>query len=393
MLDNISTKEKDVFFPTYERLPIGNITRASGMFIYTESGEKYLDAIAGLGVNALGHSHPEIVQAVQEQASRYMHLSNLYIQDVQVELAEKLIALSGFEKVFLTNSGTEAVEGALKLARKYFSSTEKTELVGISNCFHGRTFGALSVMDKSKYRDGFAPFVGDAIATKSYSEEDLLRSVSDKTAAVIIEPIQGEGGIIEIPISYVTLLHQLRERHGFLIIADEIQSGIGRTGKFFAFEHYGLKPDIVIVAKAIGGGLPMGAILANNSIASCFKAGVHGTTFGGNALACAAGLVVLTKIQDGMMDQVQVESNSFRTKLEDLRNQFPQSIKEVRGKGFMIGIEFSKNVKSAYEKMLERGIITNVTANSVLRLLPPLLFSAEHSDIVVKELGTILSEE
>lgn len=393
MIDNISNKERNVFFPTYERLPIGNITKASGMFIYTESGEKYLDAIAGLGVNALGHSHPEVVQAVQEQANRYMHLSNLYVQDVQVELAGKLVALSGFEKVFLTNSGTEAVEGALKLARKYFSSTEKTELLGISNCFHGRTFGALSVMDKSKYRDGFAPFVGGAIATKSYSEEDLIQSVSEKTAAVIIEPIQGEGGIIELPISYVALLHQLQERYGFLIIADEIQSGIGRTGKFFAFEHYGLKPDIVVVAKAIGGGLPLGAILTNNSIASCFKPGVHGTTFGGNALACAAGAVVLTKIQDGLMDQVQLESSSFRTKLEDLRSQFPQRIMEIRGKGFMLGMEFSGDVKSIYEKLLQRNIITNVTANSVLRLLPPLLFSAEHSDIVVNELGTMLSVE
>jgi len=212
-----------------------------------------------------------------------MHLSNLYLQEVQVELAEKLSAMSGWSKIFFTNSGTEAVEGALKLARKYFSSPKKSELIGVSNCFHGRTYGALSVMDKEKYRNGFGPFLDESKCLISYSEENLLQSVSEKTAAVIIEVIQGEGGVIEVPVSFVNSLHELQNKYGFLIIADEIQSGIGRTGKFFAYDHYGLRPDIVVCAKAIGGGLPLGAILSNDTIASAFTPGVHGTTIIGSS--------------------------------------------------------------------------------------------------------------
>src|SRR5947209_13559975 len=188
----LSEREKKIFFPTYDRLPIGEVTSASGVYIHTADGSKYLDCIAGLGVNALGHSHPRVVEAVQHQAARYMHLSNLYLQDVQVELAEQLSALSGWEKIFFTNSGTEAVEGALKLARKYFSSADKAGLVGVSNAFHGRTFGALSVMDKAKYREGFGPFVSNATSLVPYSEENLLSQVSEKTAAVILEAIPVE---------------------------------------------------------------------------------------------------------------------------------------------------------------------------------------------------------
>jgi predicted acetylornithine/succinylornithine family transaminase len=389
--DALYTRDKKVFFPTYDRFTIGQIVSASGTYIYTENGDRYLDVIAGLGVNALGHSHPAIVKAVQEQAALYMHLSNLYLQDVQVALAEKLSAMSGWSKVFFTNSGTEAVEGALKLARKYFSSPDKSELVGVSNCFHGRTYGALSVMDKEKYRNGYGPFIEDSKCMIPYSEENLLQSVSEKTAAVIIEVIQGEGGIVEIPVSFVNALHELQNKYGFLIIADEIQSGIGRTGKFFAYDHYGLRPDIVVCAKAIGGGLPLGAILSNDTIASAFTPGAHGTTFGGNALACAAGLAVLTELEGGLIEKVNTESAYLHHKLFELKEKYPQTITEIRGKGFMIGVELAKPAKEIHNSLLEKKFITNVTANTVLRLLPPLIFDHENTDDFIRAFDEVLS--
>ncbi len=390
-IDSLSDREKKVFFPTYERFSIGKVVSASGSYIYTENGDKYLDVIAGLGVNALGHSHPAVVKAVQEQVVSYMHLSNLYLQDVQVELAEKLSQLSGWSKVFFTNSGTEAVEGALKLARKYFSSADKTELIGVSNAFHGRTYGALSVMDKGKYRDGFGPFLEEAGSLIPYSEENLQKRVSAKTAAVIIEVIQGEGGIVEIPVPFVETLHRLQNKFGFLIIADEIQSGIGRTGKFFAYDHYGLQPDIVVCAKAIGGGLPLGAILSNETVASAFKPGMHGTTFGGNALACAAGLAVLTELENGLLDQVNTESEYLISRLYKLKAKYSETIKEIRGKGFMIGVELLKPAKEIHIALLEKKIITNVTANTVLRLLPPLIFNHENTDTFISEFDSVLT--
>jgi acetylornithine/N-succinyldiaminopimelate aminotransferase len=390
--DALYARDKKVFFPTYDRFTIGQIVSASGPYIYTENGDRYLDVIAGLGVNALGHSHPAVVKAVQEQAASYMHLSNLYLQDVQVELAEKFSAMSGWSKVFFTNSGTEAVEGALKLARKYFSSPDKIELVGVSNCFHGRTYGALSVMDKEKYRKDFGPFLEDSKCMIPYSEENLLQSVSEKTASVIIEVIQGEGGIVEIPVSFVNTLHELQNKFGFLIIADEIQSGIGRTGKFFAYDHYGLRPDIVVCAKAIGGGLPLGAILSNDTIASAFTPGAHGTTFGGNALACAAGLAVLTELENGLLDQVQSESAYLHHKLFELKEKYPQAITEIRGKGFMIGVELAKPAKEIHIALLEKKFITNVTANTVLRLLPPLIFDHANTDDFIRAFDEVLSE-
>ncbi len=390
--DSLSSREKEVFFPTYERFLIGEVSYASGVYIYTESGDRYLDAIAGLGVNALGHSHPAIVKAVQEQAGRYMHLSNLYLQDVQVELAEKLSALSGLSKVFFTNSGTEAVEGALKLARKYFSSPEKTELVGVSNSFHGRTYGALSVMDKEKYRDGYGPFLGESICLTPYSEENLSQRVSEKTAAVILEVIQGEGGIVEVPQSFIKTLNELQNKFGFLIIADEIQSGVGRTGKFFAYEYFGLKPDIIVCAKALGGGLPLGAILSNDTISSAFKPGTHGTTFGGNAIACAAGLAVLSELENGLMDKVNSESGYLLSSLAEMKEKYPRIISEIRGKGFMIGVDLAASAKEVHSKLLERRMITNVTANSVLRLLPPLIFDHESTDMFIDALDSVFLE-
>lgn len=370
---SLAEREKQVIFQTYERLPIGEVVSATGSYITTADGKKYLDAIAGLGVNALGHSDQMLVAAIQHQAEQYLHLSNLYLQAPQVRLAELLTDMTGWEKVFFTNSGTEAVEGALKLARKFFSTEDKTDIIGFHNGFHGRTYGPLSVMDTQKYRNGFGPFIPNAHAVDPTS---LADRISSATAAVIVEVIQGEGGICELPASGIDKLHALQKEFGFLIIADEIQSGVGRTGSFFSYEQVGLKPDIVVCAKAIGGGLPLGTILTRNDIAAALTPGTHGTTFGGNALACSAGIVVLERLRSGLLTHVQEVSASFHAQLHALRAQYPTVIRDIRGKGFMIGIGMHTSAKMAAEMLLaQHQIIVNVTANDVIRLLPPLIWT------------------
>ncbi len=373
---SLAEREKSALFHTYDRLAIGEVTHAEGSYIHTASGEKYLDLICGLGVTGLGHSHPKIVSAITEQAGKYLHLSNLYLQEPQVRLAEQIKALSGYDKVFFCNSGTEAVEGALKLARKYASKNSRYQIFGLTNAFHGRTYGPLSLMDNAKYRAGFTPLL-DGMACIDPS--DLAASITEHTAAIILECIQGEGGIREVSPETVTLLKSLQKDHGILLIADEIQSGAGRTGTFFSFETLGLKPDIVVAAKAIGGGLPLGAIIANDEVASAFTPGVHGTTFGGNALSCVAGSALLDELASGVMDQVNTTSAWFFNELNTLKEKYPDTIGEIRGKGMMIGIELGEQAKKVQLALLEQQIITNVTATSVLRLLPPL--NIEQADL------------
>ena len=380
-MTSLAEREKASLFPTYDRLPIGAVTLAEGVHITTESGVTYLDAISGLGVNALGHSHPAVVQAIREQAGKFLHLSNLYLQEPQVVLAEKLERASGWERTFFTNSGTEAVEGAIKLVRKVFSSEAKTEVLGVANGFHGRTYAPLSIMDKGKYRENFGPFVADASCIASYDVSALEEAVSDRTAAVIVEAIQGEGGIVEMPEEFAQALTELREKHRFLVIADEIQSGIGRSGRFFAYEHLGMKPDVVVVAKAIGGGLPLGAILTRRELADVMRAGVHGTTFGGNALACVAGSATLDLVEKTYMDNAAHEGEFLLRSFQQLSESCPKLIREVRGKGLMLGIEFTARAREVQKQLLESAhIITNVTAGEVLRMLPPLIFERKHSE-------------
>ena len=391
-MTSLAEREKTSLFPTYDRLPIGAVTSALGVHLTTETGITYLDAIAGLGVNALGHSHPAVVEAIRAQAGKYLHLSNLYLQEPQVLLAEKLERASEWERTFFTNSGTEAVEGAIKLVRKFFSSQSKTEVMGVANGFHGRTYAPLSVMDKAKYREHFGPFVADASCIPSYNISALEEAVSERTAAVIVEAIQGEGGIVEMPQEFARALMELRDKHDFLIIADEIQSGVGRTGRFFAYEHVGMKPDVVVLAKAIGGGLPLGAILTRKELAEALRAGVHGTTFGGNALACVAGAVTLDLVEKTYMDNAAHEGEYLRRSLEQLREAHPTAIRDVRGRGLMIGVEFTSGAREIQKKLLEANIITNVTAGEVLRMLPPLIFERKHSEELTQALAKAVSE-
>ena len=383
-------REHDRFIPTYKRLPI-EVDRAEGMYVFARDGRRYLDFLGGIAVNSLGHCHPRIIEAVERQLQRYAHLSNYFYQDAQIEFAEALCSASGYSRVFLTNSGTEAADGAIKLARMHGSGAAgapRTEVIGFTGGFHGRTYGALSVMDKPGYKDGMGPFLPDTRVIEYNYIAALDAEVGSITAAVIIEFLQGEGGIRWADEAFVARLFELRERFGFLVIADEVQAGGGRPGSFFSFERYGVTPDIVTVAKGLGGGLPLGAILIGESLASVWSPGRHGTTFGGNALACVAGSVVLAELNEGLMERVAATGRYLIERLEEIRTEFPSVVREVRGAGAIVGVELAVPAAGVVESMLERGVIANATSETVLRLLPPMTFEREHVD----ELITVLRE-
>jgi acetylornithine/N-succinyldiaminopimelate aminotransferase len=378
---NFLEREAKVFFHTYKRIPL-EIERGEGVYVFDNTGRRYLDMFAGLAVNALGYNHRGILEAIERQVRRYIHLSNYYLQDTQIELAELLIKATGYSKVFLCNSGTEAIEGALKLARKWGREKNKSTVISFSNAFHGRTMGALSSMDRAKYRNGYEPFL-PGFLNIPFNDADILRkSVDSSTLAVLLEFIQGEGGINVAERNFVDQLQLLQQQHGFLIIADEIQAGLGRTGKFFSFQHYGnISPDIVAIAKPLGGGLPLGTILGSERVASVLDYGVHGTTFGGNPVACAAGIVVLNElVRGGLMENVVSVGEYLHEQLNRFQREFPTLIAEVRGKGLMVGVELTREGDSIVEQMRNEGVLINCTNQTVLRFLPPLIVTTQHVD-------------
>lgn len=369
---NFPETESRLFFHTYKRLPL-EVVRGEGCMLFTKDGRQYLDMFSGLAVNALGYAHPAVIAAVNEQMHRYTHLSNFFIQEPQLLLAERLLRHSGYDKVFFTNSGTEAIEGTIKLVRKWGKGSGRRMIFGMSNGFSGRTMGALSLMDKEKYRDGYEPFLPYFGSITFNDAEDLEAKVGPDTAAVFLEFIQGEGGIIGVTPAFIARLVSLREKYGFLIVADEIQSGIGRTGRMFGFQHFPVAPDIVTVAKPIGGGLPLGAILGSKAVADVWTYGVHGTTFGGNPVACAAGIATIDAVMtDEFLAAVRDNAAYFKAKVEALGARFP-FIKEVRAYGYMIGIDLAMESQTAVDKMRDRGVLVNSTAVSVIRILPPLI--------------------
>ncbi|MBI3006005.1 MAG: aspartate aminotransferase family protein [Ignavibacteriales bacterium] len=388
---NLFEKEQRYFFHTYKRLSL-DIERGEGCYLIDKSGKRYLDFFGGLAVNALGYNHPKVNEAIQSQVQKYIHLSNYYVQEPQVKLAERLIQVSGYKRLFFSNSGTEAIEGAFKLAKKWGKSKGKTELFGLSNSFHGRTMGALSLTERPKYREGYEPFL-QGVSHLEFNDVDALRkNVNEKTLGVVLEVIQGEGGINVITQEYADELRSLQKKFGFLIIADEIQSGIGRTGKFFGFEHFRLHPDIVVVAKALGGGLPLGAFLGKEKVEEVFTYGVHGTTFGGNPVACAAGRVVLDEIlKNDLMRAASGIGDAIKSGAQQLQKEFPGVIREIRGFGCMIGIELTVDGQPVVDEMQRRGVLINCTNTNVLRLLPPYIIQPEHCDILLHELREVLS--
>jgi acetylornithine aminotransferase len=383
-------KEQQYFFRTYKRLPL-DIVRGDGCVLYARDGEEYIDFFGGLAVNALGYNHPRVKRAIIEQVERYIHLSNFFVQEPQVQLAERLMQVTGYQRLFFTNSGTEAIEGALKLARKWGVKEGKSQIFGLSNSFHGRTMGALSLTERPKYRDGYEPFLPN-IGHLPYNDVvELRENVSETTLAVVVEFIQGEGGIYVFSPEYAAELNALREKYGFLIIADEIQAGMGRTGKFFGFEQFGGRPDIAVLAKAIGGGLPLGAFLGNERVAETFTYGVHGTTFGGNPVACAAGCAVMDElIQGGLMKRAGEIGEYLKSKFISLQSTHSHLIKEVRGFGCILGIELTREGQPIVDELLQRGFLVNCTNTNVLRFLPPYIISKEQCDRLVTHLDEVL---
>jgi acetylornithine aminotransferase len=378
MNSNIFEKEKEIFLSTYLRIPI-EISHGEGVYLFDKDGNKYLDLFAGLAVNALGYAHPKIVEAVSTQIAKFAHISNSFITDVQVELAGLLLKYSGMSKVFFSNSGTEATEAALKIIRKKAGPDKK--IFSLTGSFHGRTYGAMSLTDKEKYKKGFEPLVPNIYKINFNDIGDLEKKVDTSTAAVFLEFIQGEGGVNVVSDEFADRLVELREKYNFAIVADEIQVGIGRTGRPFAFNLFNIEPDIIVAAKAIGGGLPLGALLVNKKFENVFETGKHGTTFGGNPVSCAAGNVVMHEVfENGIVENVTKLGEYFIDELKKIAVKFPNDIKEVRGRGFIIGIELFYAGQDIVQKMLEKKILINCTNQNVLRILPPLIVTKKEID-------------
>ena len=391
MASHLFEKEKQLFMPTYNRIPI-EIDYGEGVHLFDKEGNRYLDFFSGLAVNALGYAHPKIVKAVTEQISKFGHLSNNYITEIQIEFAELLLKYSKMSKAFLTNSGTESIEGALKIIRKKCGPEKK--IFSLTNSFHGRTYGAMTLTGREKYKKGFEPLLPNIFHIKFNDLNDLEQKIDSDAAAIFVEFIQGEGGINLVSDEFVSRLIELKKKYGFYIVADAIQCGIGRTGKPFSHNHFNIDPDIIVTAKAIGGGLPLGAFLTTKEFGNVLETGKHGTTFGGNPVSCAAGKVVLQEVfENGLMNTVAELGNYFLSQLIEIQNMFPKDIKEIRGKGFMIGIELFYDGSGIVNKMRERKVLINCTNQTVLRILPPLISTKSDIDFFLFTLHEILKSK
>ena len=391
MENNLINREHNAILQTYKRLPI-TVDYAKGCYIYSQDGNKYLDFLAGIAVNALGHSHPAIIEAIKIQAEKYLHISNYFYQEPQIQLAERIKEFSGMDKVFFSNSGTEAADGAIKLARKWGFENGKTNIYGFSGGFHGRTFGALSVMDKPNYKINMGPYLDNCFVLPLNDISALENNIDEKTAGVFFEFIQGEGGIAEPAPEFLNKILELKEKFGFLLIADEVQAGIGRSGKYFAYQHHNIIPDIAITAKGLGGGLPLGAILTNAKLANVWEKGNHGTTYGGNALACSTGLVVMNELESGLLDNVVKVGNYFHQKLTEIMSKYLDKVLEVRGRGLMKGLLLSFDASILVEKLLNNFVIANAASGTVLRLVPPLIVTQNEIDEFIEKLEICLKD-
>jgi acetylornithine/N-succinyldiaminopimelate aminotransferase len=376
---------------TYRRFPVV-FERGDGVRLFDDQGKSYLDFVSGIGVAALGHAHPGLAKAIAEQAATLIQTSNLYFHPLQGELAARLAALTGLDRTFFCNSGTEAVEACLKFARKYWHSrgeTQRTKYVAFSHAFHGRTMGSLSVTWDEHYRTPFAPLVPQVIFVDAATPDALAAVVDDTVAAIIVEPIQGEGGVRPISPALVAAIRATCTRTGALLIADEVQSGSGRTGTFLYSPTLGLTPDLVSLGKALGGGVPIGAAVLSAKVASTAAPGDHGSTYGGNLLACRAALVVLDALQNGLQESVARVSKYFHAQLEALAAKRPGLV--VRGAGLMAGLDVQRDASPIVNAALERGLLVNRTANTVVRLLPPYVITDAHVDEAVTILEEILN--
>ncbi len=379
------------YLPVFARYRIV-LDHGEGVYVYDTQGKKYIDFLGGIAVNVLGHGYPALVDAVAAQAKKMIHCSNLYYTEAQADAAEKLAARFGGGKVFFGNSGAEANEGAIKLARKYAHtiSPDKSEIVCAWHSFHGRTLATLTATGQPKYHEGFGPLPEGFSYVDFGDYEDLEKSVNEKTCAVMLETIQGEGGVHVPPPDYFRKVRALCDKFDAVLILDEIQSGMGRTGKFFAYEHFGIRPDIVTLAKGLAGGVPIGAFVASDKVAAAFHAGDHGSTFGGNPLACAAANVVLDTMTPKFLEQVEEMGAYFKTQLKQLQKLLPFLIREVRGVGLILGMELTREGRDIVNACLDEGAIINCTAGNVLRFVPPLIVTKDEIDALTETLKKVL---
>ncbi len=377
----------DALMHTYARADLA-FERGEGPYLYTADGRRFLDFAAGIAVNALGHSHPHLVKVLQEQAGKLWHVSNLYEIPEGRRLAERLVAHSFADKVFFCNSGAEAIEGALKLARRYHYAAgqpERMRVISCSGAFHGRTLTTLSAAGNPKYLEGTGPTAEGFDNVPFGNMNELRNAIRPETGAILVEPIQGEGGIRAADLEYLRALRNVCDEYGLLLVLDEIQCGMGRTGKLFAYEWAGIQPDVMALAKGLGGGFPIGAILATEKACGGMQPGIHGTTFGGNPLAMAVGNAVLdVMLEPDFLPHVQRTAEQLRGKLEDLVARFPEVLAEVRGAGLMLGLKCVVPNTELVAKLREEGLLTVGAAENVVRLLPPLIIEARHVDEAVQ---------
>lgn len=380
-------------FNTYGRIPI-MLVKGSGCKVWDSNGREYLDFIAGLAACSLGHGHAGLAKAICDQAGRLIHVSNLFHIEPQIRLAKLLTENSFADKAFFCNSGAEANEGAIKLARKYFHDRgehDRYHVITMEASFHGRTLATLAATGQTKYRNGFEPHVAGFSHVPFGDFAALERAILPQTAAILVEPIQGEGGVRMPPPDFIPKVRELCDKTGCLLMLDEVQTGMGRTGKLFAYEHFGIKPDVMTLAKGIAGGVPMGALLATDEVARSFVPGTHASTFGGNPLASAAGLAVVTEIlSTGFLDRVEEAGKHLRSRLEELAARH-DIIREARGLGLMQAVDLKSPGADLATAMREEGVLVNCTADTVLRFLPPLVVSTEEVDHMVTVLDSVLN--
>ena len=390
--EQIYQQDKKDYLPVFARYQIV-LDHGDGAYVYDTKGNKYIDYLGGIAVNVLGHNHPALVKAIAEQAGRMIHCSNLYYTEVQAEAAARLKQLSGLGKVFFGNSGAEANEGAIKIARKYAhqSDPEKSQIITAWHSFHGRTLATLTATGQPKYQEGFGPLPGGFDYVDFNDIDALEKMMSEKTCAVMLEPIQGEGGVNMPQPGYLAKVRELCDKHKALLIFDEIQTGMGRTGTMFAYEQFGVIPDIVTLAKGLAGGVPIGAFVVRDEVAAAFHAGDHGSTFGGNPLACAAANAVLTTIdRDQLLDNCREVGAYLKEKLEGFQQKYPSLITGVRGMGLILGMELTKPGREFVDECLNHGAIINCTAGNVLRFVPPLLITKQQVDELTVVLDKVL---
>lgn len=391
-MDSLRHSDQQHHFQTYRRMPV-TLSHGRGALLWDTEGREYIDLLAGIAVNALGHAHPALVKAVAQQAEKLIHVSNIYTTEPQVRLSEELVRLSGLDRVFLCNSGVEAVEGAFKTARKYaIGRGRHGPILSMEGCFHGRSLAAIAA-GKKQYQQGFEPMPAGFRQIPFNRSESASEHIDHQTTAVIVEPVQGEGGVRPADPAFLQHLRRICDQTGTLLIFDEIQCGIGRTGTLFAFEQYGVKPDMLLLAKGLGGGFPVGAFLAKENVAAALKPGDHGSTFGGNPLAASAALTVLAVIREENLAESAREKGTWLMDELGTRLKGRSVVRDIRGLGLMIGVELDREAGPLVRKMAGLGVLANAASGNVLRLVPPLVITREQLEKAIDIIVRVIEEE